>query len=457
MNFALVQIFPQLALAGSVVGMLAVGVGPRRSPVAELRALAVAALAAAAWLASGTAAAGNLVAWDGLGRSWLPLFCLGAMPLVLLLPAVDELPLALVLGSVLGMSLLAVARNLLLLFLGLELMSLPAYILVFSLRRTRASLEAAIKYFFAGGAAGALFLLGLAAAYAATGSLSLTTVVGAGAPAVALMGTAALFKIGAFPLHFWLPDVYEAASPELTGFLSTSMKAAGVLLLMRLLSLGLPGSPFLAALPAVAACTMTVGNLLALKQTSLQRLLAYSSIAHAGYLLLGVSAWSSLGARPGGAAAVYVYLAAYLAMNTGAFAVLKLANLRSVEDLRGLSRREPVLAGFLALMLVSLAGLPPTSGFLAKLLVFWDAVKAGEIGLVVVAAVNSLIGLAYYSRLLRTMYFEESWETDAVESGAPPTVPSIPGRIVLWACAVPTLVLGLCPWVAPWAAELLAR
>ena len=470
--FALAQVFPQLALAGSLVGVLAFGAWPKRAPVAELRALAVAALAAAAFLVPQMTAGGELVGWDGWARSWQLLFFAGALPLVLLLPAADEVPVALVLGSVLGMSLLAVARNFLVLFVGLELMSLPAYVLVFSLRRSRVSLEAALKYFFAGGAAGALFLLGMAAAYAASGSLALAPLSGPSAGlALALMGAAALFKIGVFPLHFWLPDVYEASVPELTGFLSTSMKAAGFLLLMRLLSLGgfmlEDRASLIAVLPAAAAMTMTLGNLLALRQTSLQRLLAYSSVAHAGYLLMGVSAWSQLGARPEAASSVYFYLAAYLAMNTGAFAVLKLSGLRTVAELRGFARREPVLAAFLALMLVSLGGLPPTAGFLAKLFVFWDAVKAGEIGLVLVAGVNSLIGLAYYFRLIRAAYLEDPWEEgappvhlplpeqDAPDLGEDAALPSIPGRAVLWACGAATLLLGVCPWAAAWAAELL--
>ncbi len=459
---------PQLAVACGLVGLLAAGLGRGRAPSTELRGLAAAALLAAASLVPAAASYGALFGWDGPARLWQPLFFLGALAPVALLPAADELPLALVLGSALGMSLLAAGRDLFVLFLGLELMSLPAYLLVYASRRTRVSLEAALKYLFAGGAAAALYLLGMAATYAATGSFSLS----AGAPAIglALMASAALFKIGAFPLHFWLPDVYQAASPELAGFLSTSMKAAGVLLLMRLLAAG-AGSPALAgALPIVAACTMTLGNVLALRQTSLQRLLAYSSIAHAGYLLLGVSAWAALGRTAAGAAAVYVYLLSYLAMNTGAFAALRLGGLSAVSDLRGLGRRAPRLAAALALMLVSLAGVPPTAGFLAKLLVFWDAVKAGLIGVVVVAALNSLVGLSYYFKLIRAMYFEDVWEgaeppahtplpepPPAAAAGDEPPALGRAGGLLLLACAVPTIAIGVCPWIADWVEYFLTR
>lgn len=457
-------LLPQTALAGSLVGILALGAF-RRTPAFTLRGLTLAALGLALTYVP-EASGSQWIVWDGATRLWTALFLAGAMPLAALLPAEDEVPFALVLAAVLGMTLIAVSRNLLGIFLGLELMSLPAYLLVYSLRKTPASLEAAVKYFFAGGTAAALFLLGLAVAYATRGTLDLSAA-GASGLALALMGAAALFKLGAFPLHFWLPDVYEAARPELAGFLSTAMKAAAVLLLMRLVSTA-PGSHFAQALPVVAAATMTVGNLLALRQTSLPRLLAYSSISHAGYLLLGVAAWAAQGGRWEAAGAVLFYLFAYLAMNTGVFAALRQGGLVATSDLKGLSQRHPALAVGMTVMLVSLAGLPPTAGFLAKLLVFWEAVKAGLTPWVVVAALNSIVGLAYYFRLVRMAWFETSDPPPsprAVPEGADVLAlaslraprAGLAGDVVLWACALPTLALGLMPQAAAWLGELLWR
>ena len=439
----LAMLAPQIALGGTLVGLLFLGAA-RVASSSALRWIGVAALACALAVLP--------EAWDGPARLWNVLFFVGAIPLLAVLPDADEVPVVLILATVLGMSLIAVSRTTVGLFLGLELMSLPAYLMVYTLRRTPASLEAAVKYFFAGGTAGALFVLGAALAYSATGSLEIEGAAGAAATlGLALMAAAALFKMGVVPLHFWLPDAYEAARPELVGFLSTSMKAAAVLLLLRVLAAAAPASPVLDALPALAALTMTVGNLLAFRQNSLQRLLAYSSISHAGYLLLGVAAWSRLGASATGMSSVYFYLAAYLAMNTGAFLVLRFAGLSDVKQLKGYASLHPGTAAFFAVMLVSLAGLPPTAGFLAKLFVFWDAVKAGLIGLVVVAALNTLLGLAYYFRLVRTMYFEEP------EGRAPESQTGALSTVLLWACAIPTVLFGLLPGAAEFLKEALAR
>lgn len=429
---------PQLCLAGGVLGALAAGMLPRLSP-RLLRALGLAALlgAMAALLALDLGAAPPLLRLDGLGFALQFLFCAGALPLVLFLSGGDEVPLALTLGSVLGMGLLAVSDNAVMLFLGLEFMSLPAYLLV-ARSRSRGALEAAVKYFFAGGVAGALFLMGMALRYAASGSLALAPVAGPLADAgLALMGAAALFKLGAVPLHFWLPDVYEASSPELAGFFSTAMKAAATLLLFRLAGLG-PASPFAAALPWIGGLTALAGALLALRQERLQRLLSYSSISHAGNLILGVGAWAAAGRSTAAATAVVFYLAAYLFMSAGAFAWLKVSGLCTRAELRGCAARRPLLAGLFAALLLALAGIPPTGGFLAKLLVFWEAVKAGLYGPLLLAGLGALLSLGYYLGLVRDMYFEA------------PTTPHAfgerrPGTWLVGTCAAAAVLLGLAP------------
>ena len=328
-------------------------------------------------------------------------------------------------------------------------MSLPAYLLVSRGGKGAVCLEAGLKYFFAGGAAGALFLMGLVLYYAGTKSLGLAGASGMpGEAGVLLMGVAALFKLGAVPLHFWLPDVYEAAEPELAAFFSTSLKSAAALLLLRVTALA-PTSAFAASLPAVGAVTMLAGSLMALRQQNLQRLLAYSSIAHAGNIILGVGAWAALGAEPSAASSVLFYLLAYLFMSNGVFAFVKVSGVSDRSGLKGLARREPALAALFSVLLLALAGVPPTGGFLAKLLIFWDAINARLYVPVVAAALAALIALGYYLALMRDMYFEES-------SGGESAEPPARRTAILWACAVPALLLGLAPWILGYLSRVLS-
>ncbi|MBI3554373.1 MAG: hypothetical protein HY077_17895 [Elusimicrobia bacterium] len=443
LQFPFVGLGPQLCLGAGLLAALAAGMS-QRLPRGFLRAVVLFVLASSTLLAGLTVpgAYGPLIRIDGLGVSWQFLFYLGAVPYALSL-AEDEVPAALALGSVLGMALLAVSGNLLMLFIGLEFMSLPAYLLVSrGGGRSGQAEEAAVKYFFAGGLAGALFLLGMALYYAATKSLALVGAAGTMAEAgVALMGVAALFKLGAVPLHFWLPDAYEAASPELAGLMSTSMKSAGLLLLLRLLALT-PSSEFAACLPALGALTAVVGAISALRQERLQRLLAYSSIAHAGNLVLGAGAWAAQGALPAGTAPLFFYLASYAFMSNGAFAFLRASGIGSRAELKGYALRAPLKAALFAALLLALAGIPPTAGFLAKLLIFWEAVKAGLWAPVAGAGLAALLSLGYYLGLIRDMYFEES----RAPSKTPIEVSAAFSGVV-WACAVPAAVLGLAPWL----------
>ncbi|MDE2490970.1 MAG: hypothetical protein KGM24_08980 [Elusimicrobia bacterium] len=437
---------PQAVLAAGVVGALGLGLR-RRSSGAAARVLALAAplialLALCRLLASGSTGAPlpPLIHLDLKGLYWQAAIYLGALPLAVLSSG-DDVETALFLGATLGMGLLAAAATLPMLFVGLEFMSLPAYLLVARAGEgnARGRLEAAVKYFFAGAFAGAMFLLGMSLYYAATGSLAAVAgPIGPEAQAgLALMGAAALFKAGSVPLHWWLPDVYEASSPEVAGFLSTSMKAAAVLFLMRIVALA-PQAEFASALPALGALTTLVGAILALRQKRLQRLLAYSSLAHAGLLILGVGAWAALGRGPQATLALLFYVVAYAFMSNGVFLFLKASGLETREQLRGYAARRPWLAAAFAVLLLSLGGIPPTGGFLAKFLVLWQAVRASLWGPALVAALAALASLGYYLGLVRDAYFEEP-------AGAAPAEGCKTAALVVGLCALGALLLGAAP------------
>ncbi len=433
-------LYPSAALAAGVIGSLGLGFLTRRSPVL-LRGTAVLSLGAALLLLGRVApgaALPPLIEADAVSLAWQFVILLGALPMALWLDS-DDARAALYLGSTLGMLLLASASNLLLLFVGLEFMSLPAYLLVARSRGPEGRrLEAAMKYFFAGGVGGALFLLGMALWYSQTRSFapSDALVTGVSQAGLALMAASALFKIGAVPLHFWLPDAYEAADPEVAGFFSTAMKAAAVLLLMRLCQYA-PGANFTQWLPAAGALTAVVGAVMALRQERLARLLAYSSVSHAGLLILGVGAWATRGQAADGVSTLLFYLAAYAFMSNGAFAFLRASGASTRADLAGFARRSPALAAAFAALLFSLAGIPPTGGFFAKLLVFWQAVQAGVLGPAAAAAVASFISLGFYLGLVRAMYFDEP-----VGDGPRPG----PGAGLVTALAAGAVLLGLAPW-----------
>lgn len=439
---------PHMTLAAGALLVLAAG-ALRDVRAAAVRMMAAIALLMALWVLGSVRAgsSGPLVRLDGLSLAWQFLFYAGAIPAILLLDFDSEVPAALLLGSVLGMALLSVSSHLLMLFISFELMSLPAYILVArGAGRSASAREAALKYFFTGGAASALFVMGIAFHYAASGDLNLLPAAGAfGLWAQIFMGTAALFKIGAIPFHFWLPDVYEASDPSLAGFFSTSMKSAGVLLLMRVAALS-PESSFAALLPAWGAATMIFASLAALRQQSLARLLGYSSLAHAGFLILGVGAWAARGAGAEEAVPLFFYLSVYLFLSNGAFTFLKISGLKTRSQLAGYAQTRPIAAALAAALLLSLAGIPPTGGFLAKLLIFWEAVKGGIAWPVAGAALATLISLGYYLGLIQAMYFEKP-SGDHPQSGS--------GDILLWVCAVGGVLLGLSPWLFHQLAALL--
>jgi NADH-quinone oxidoreductase subunit N len=357
---------------------------------------------------------------------------------------------ALLLFAASGMTLLSAAADLIVVFLALEVLSLSLYVMAgFSWRRL-ASQEASLKYFLLGAFSSAFFLYGIALAYGAAGTTSIGGIAEAlsgetGSIALPLAAAGFLavgfaFKVAAVPFHMWTPDVYQGAPTPVTAFMAAGTKVAGFAALIRVatVALGPVSWEVTPALVAVAALTMVVGSVLAIAQEDVKRMLAYSSIAHAGFVLVGVAA-----ANQEGISGSMFYLVAYAAMILGAFGVVLLVSRvgeerTALRSYRGLGRRNPLLGALLALFLLSLAGLPPTAGFIAKVLVFQAAVRADLEGLVVVAVLASVVAAFFYIRVIVLTYMEEPEEVAEV--------PSAPGPgLALAAAAAVTVVLGVLP------------
>jgi NADH-quinone oxidoreductase subunit N len=352
-----------------------------------------------------------------------------------------------------GMMMFVASNDLLTMFVALEVLSLPLYLLSSLARRKRLlSQEAGMKYFLLGAFASAFFLYGASLVYGATGSLNLAGIdagisgrVGVDSLLLVGMGMLAvgmLFKISAVPFQFWTPDVYQGAPTPVTGFMAAATKAAAVVALMRLFYVGLGGlvDDWSLLLWVIAAVTMLLGSLLALTQTDVKRMLAYSSVAHAGFLLVGIVA-----ADAQGTAAVLFYLLAYGVATVGAFAVVTLVRdaggeATHLSQWAGLGRRSPLLAGVFALFLLSFAGIPLTSGFVAKLTVFSAAFDAGQAVLVLIGLLASAIAAFFYVRVIVLMFF-----SDPVEGGATVGVPSAGTTAVITAAALVTVLLGIVP------------
>ena len=354
---------------------------------------------------------------------------------------------ALILLGVVGMALMSSAIELVLIFIALEISSIASYVLTGFRRHEAASAEASLKYFLLGSFATAFFLYGVALMFGATGSTNIDQIgrslQAAPVPllafvAVALMFVGLGFKVAAAPFHIWTPDVYEGAPGPIVGLMSTAPKAAAFAVLLRIMFvINVPGRLWL--IWVTAALSMTLGNVGALVQDNVKRLLAYSSIAHAGYLLVAFAATPELGTS-----AAMFYTASYAAMNMGAFAVVSHfagAGERYVtlEDYKGLGRSSPLLAATLTIFLLSLIGIPMTGGFFAKFYVFSAAVKANLIWLTIIGVLNSGVGAYYYLRVIVMMYMRESRKEVPV---AP--IPLALG-VALAVCMAATLYLGLFP------------
>jgi len=329
---------------------------------------------------------------------------------------------SLLLFSGLGMCLMAMSGDLILTFIGLEILSISTYILAGFKRTDIRSNESALKYFLLGSFATAILLFGISLIYGSTGSTNYAsirelTILQGKIQSTLFIGLGLLlagfcFKIALVPFHSWVPDVYEGAPTPVTAFMAVGPKAAGFAALLRILAQAIPflAHEWSAILWVIALLTMTLGNTVAILQKNIKRMLAYSAIAHAGYILIGIVTNSSKGFT-----AVLFYLVVYTAMNLVAFGIILALSRKGdnhvfIEDYAGLGRKAPFVAAALSLALISLAGIPLTGGFLAKLFVISAAIQKGYIGIVIVAVLNSAVSVFYYFRILVYMYMREPEE-----------------------------------------------
>jgi NADH-quinone oxidoreductase subunit N len=364
----------------------------------------------------------------------------------------------LALFATLGMMVMISANHLLVLYLGLELMSLCLYSMVALNRDSAVSTEAAMKYFVLGALASGLLLYGMSMLYGATGTLNIEEMAqliaaGKANQAVLVFGLVFVvaglsFKLGVVPFHMWIPDVYDGAPSAVTLFIGTAPKLAAFAMAMRLLVNGLLelAVDWQLMLTILAVLSLALGNLAAIAQSNIKRMLAYSTIAHMGFMLLGLLAGVVGGNRlsaPDAYSASMFYSVVYVLMSLGAFGVVVLMSRAGFEaenivDYKGLNQRSPWYAFMMLLVMFSLAGIPPTVGFYAKLVVLDAAVKAGQIWLAVFAVMMSLIGAFYYLRVVKVMYFDEP-QSDA------PLEPGLDVRVTLSANALAILALGILP------------
>jgi NADH-quinone oxidoreductase subunit N len=361
---------------------------------------------------------------------------------------------ALLLFSITGQCLMVASRELIMIFIGLEISSIASYVMAGYLRRDPRNNEAAIKYFLLGAFASAFLLYGIAWIFGGTGSTDLVAIrvaieeastrppIFVLATSAALMFTGFAFKVSAAPFHVWAADVYQGAPAPVAAFLSAGPKAAAFAVIVRvyMTAFAAVGFAWIPILWMVALCTMIIGNFCAITQRNIKRLLAYSSIAHAGYVMVAVSAASSAGVR-----AVMFYLAAYAFMNLGAFAVViwfarGSERFLEVNQFAGLSKRQPAVAALFTIFLLSLIGIPLTGGFFGKFYIFQAAVESGLYSLTILGLLNSAVAAYYYLRILVVMYFHEP------DAHAEP-LPDVPAgiRATLWISATATILLGVYP------------
>ncbi len=486
---SLLQFLPELLICLGIVGILLLRMlprGERQHAGAWATAVLVAAGFALGWQVAASAYAGSFFhgmlvadAFAGVLRLWI----LAGTLLVVLLTLTTAVPeradsaelYVLLLGGTLGMMLMVSAQHVLMLFMAVEMASVPSYVLAGYLRQQRSSSEAALKYVVYGAAASGVMLYGISllAGLFGTGYLPnlMEGIARRGLDLPVLAGLTLLFvglgfKLAVVPFHFWCPDVFEGAATEVGVSLSTVSKAAAAGLLLRLVmqlhlypgesgpvrqAIGLP-------LGLLAAATMTLGNLAAFAQNHLQRLLAYSTIAHAGYILLGIAV-----ATPAAAAAVLYYLAAYILMNMGAFAAVAVLRDRcgtlALDELHGVVRYYPVTVVALAVCLCSLLGLPPLAGFAAKFQLFLAVYAAGRAGtaaaateavwlaLLAIALINTVVSGYYYLRVLRRMVLDEP-AADRVTAAAIPSPSAVAAGGLLVGIAAALVVFGVYwyPW-----------
>lgn len=412
---------------------------------------------------------GGMLRHDWLGFSFTLLFLFGAALTSLFAMEMKSLGQRgefyfLLLVSTIGMILMASSADLIMLFLAIETTSIPLYILAGFYTLDNKSTESGFKYFLFGAMTSAVMLYGFSLIFGFTGSTDIyeiTEMVITGDVSLTLaMGTLILvmvgfgFKISIVPFHFWAPDVYEGAPTPVAGFLSTASKAAGFAVLMRIL-LTVYADPvvipyWVIIVAALSVFSMTLGNAMAIPQKNIKRLLAYSSIAHAGYALIGVAALSELGI-----ASVVFYMMVYVITNLAAFGIVaafwRISGSDQIADYAALSRRSPTLAIIILVTFLSLAGMPPLGGFVAKFFVFAAAVKAGLVWLAIIGVLNTIVGLYYYLVVLKVVYLYRSEDEDK------PVPVTRPYALALTILVVGIILLGTLfgPW-AEWSARAAA-
>jgi len=459
-----VRLLPELILtvAGAIIMLLEAAMGNRRSRNGlgyfSLIALAAAAVGSVIAFKNGGPAFGGLVIVDGYA-TFFRILVIG-VGFLSVLQSFQYLQrerantgeyYALILFSLVGQCVMVSANELIMVFIGLEISSIATYVLADFLRDDKRNNESSIKYFLLGSFATAFLLYGIAWIYGATGTTSLPGIRAAleagrgmnlAGVAAALMFVGFAFKVSAVPFQIWAPDVYQGAPAPVSAFMSAGPKAAAFAVLVRVFITAF--DPIVAKWdPFVWSCallTMIVGNFAALTQPNIKRMLAYSSIAHAGYILVAVAAHSYIGI-----AALMFYLAAYAFMQVGAFAVISYFSRQgeryvNVDDLAGLGWRQPMVAALFTVLLLSFIGVPLTAGFFGKFYIFKAALDAGLVWLAVLGLLNSAVAAYYYLRILVVMYFREPGEaSDSVAA------PGVAIQIALWGSVLGTLILGIYP------------
>ncbi len=462
---------PELAITATILLLILVhvaGKNRRSSAPALLSLVGTGTALFFAWVTPAPAGGGmglfeGMVALDGFAVFFKVLTALATA--IVIFMSIDCLELAgrtqaeyyiFLLSVLLGMCLLASASDIVMLYLSLELVSIPSYLLAGYLKGKSSSAEASMKYVVYGATASGVMIYGFSLLYGMTGSTQIAEigrVLSKGSLPLPVMLAAVMvtvgfgYKIAAVPFHMWSPDVYEGAPTPVTAFLSVGPKAAGFAVLVRFFYtvFASPGDiggtwqlsavdwPFLFAV--MSAVTMTVGNLIAINQRNVKRLLAYSSIAHAGYMLMGFVLLTSAGLE-----AILFYLVVYLFMNLGAFYVVVLVENGSRDEdisrFSGLGRRAPLAAVSLAIFLFALTGIPPFSGFIGKVYLFAGVIHQGLYWLVLVAGINSVVSLYYYARIIKVMFLEDPSQSGEL------SVAFVP-RVMLAILVVPTLLLGV--------------
>jgi len=408
-----------------------------------------------------TATLGGMIRFDWLGFFFKMMFMFASAATALLMMDHEKVghrgeAYLLLLASLLGMNLMAASSDLVMLFLALETTSIPLYVLAGFMLADDKSTEAGFKYLLFGILTTTIMLYGFSlifgftgttdlyqlAAMLRSGELSLLSVFGA----LALILVGIGFKVAIVPFHFWAPDVYEGSPTPIAGFLSTASKAAGFAVLVRLFFVSFPefAESWTVALAVLSAITMTVGNLLTLQQTNIKRLLAYSSVAHAGYAMIGIVGVTQLGA-----ASIIFYFVAYIATNLLAFGIAmafsRVTGLEDIRDYAGMSRRNPLLALMMLSAFLSLSGMPPFGGFIAKVVVFAAGIEAKYTWLVVVGILNSVVGLYYYLNVMKFVYLYRMPNEDEENHPVPLTRPHAIALVVL---TIGVILIGTV--FAPW-------